>query len=114
MGETDTMSDGATWYERVSRVDTPVAGLVAAGNTLLCGALLLMMITSGINFGPPGSTQEAEAAATSELVKRIYVGWLVGGLLLFASCRLPRAVLSHLVSMAAPPVTLLAFFAAVI
>ncbi|WP_137989740.1 hypothetical protein [Streptomyces vilmorinianum] len=112
MHETGTTGDGVGWYQRVRRADALVAVLVGVGDLLLCGVLYMMVIASGITFGAPDATQQAEMDATKQLTERLYFGWLAGGLLLFGLFRLPRSVLTHLVCMVVPPAVLLAYLAA--
>ncbi|MFF5125913.1 hypothetical protein ACFY41_03075 [Streptomyces syringium] len=112
MYETDTTGNSVGWYRRIRRADAPVAVLVGVGGILLCGVLFMMAIASGITFGAPDETQQAEMDATNQLVDRLYFGWLAGGLLLFGLFRLPRSVLTHLVCMVMPPAALLVYLAA--
>ncbi|MFF9148234.1 hypothetical protein ACF1BN_25615 [Streptomyces sp. NPDC014861] len=109
---TDTTGDGVGWYRRMRRADAPVAVLVGVGDILLCGVLYMMIIASGITFGGPDETQQAEMDATHQLAERLYFGWLAGGLLVFSLFRLPRSVLTHLVCMVGPLAALLAYLAA--
>ncbi|MFI1016230.1 hypothetical protein [Streptomyces sp. NPDC020965] len=111
MHETGTTGDGAGWYQRIRRADAPVAVLIGVGDVLLCGVLLMLVIASGITFGAPDETQQAEIAATNRLAEGLYFGWLAGGLLLFGLFRLRRTVLTHLVCMVVPPAALLAHLA---
>ncbi|MEU3597925.1 hypothetical protein ABZ714_04220 [Streptomyces sp. NPDC006798] len=83
-------------FRRARAADPLVAGLVVMGNPLLCGWLFLMIIGTGLSDG-----QDADAA--QRLAGQVYLGWLAGGLLLFAVLRLPRAAISHLVSLLLPP-----------
>ncbi|WP_426567342.1 hypothetical protein [Streptomyces canus] len=112
MYETDTTGDGVGWYRRIRRADAPVAVLAGVGDVLLCGVLYMMVIASGITFGAPDATEQAEMDATNQLAERLYFGWLAGGLLLFGLFRLPRSVLTHLVCMFVPPAALLGYLAA--
>lgn len=112
MYETDTTGNSAGWYRRVRRADPPVAVLAGVGDILLCGVLFWMAIASGITFGAPDETQQAEMDATNQLAERLYFGWLAGGLLLSGLFRLTRSALTHLVCMVVPPAALLAYLAA--
>ncbi|MFG2113108.1 hypothetical protein ACGFRB_10805 [Streptomyces sp. NPDC048718] len=103
---------GRAWYRRVRRADSAVAVLVGMGNLLLCWWLLLMDIGSGITFGAPDAVTQAETDATHALMARMYVGWLVGGLLVFALLRMGRSVASHLFFLVVPPAALFIYVAA--
>ncbi|MCX2181886.1 hypothetical protein KV205_15280 [Streptomyces sp. SKN60] len=112
MYETGTSRDAVGWYRRIRRADTPVAVLVGLMNVLLCGMLFMMVMASGITFGAPDATQQAEMDAAGRLAEQLYLGWLAGGLLLFGLFRLPRTAVAHLLCMLVPPAVLVAYLAA--
>jgi hypothetical protein len=112
MHETSTTGDGVGWYRRIRRADALVAVLVGVGDVLLCGMLLMMVMASGITFGAPDETQQADMDATSRLASHLYFGWLAGGLLLLGLFRLPRSALAHLLCMVVPPAVLFALVTA--
>lgn len=111
MYETGTTGDGVGWYRRIRRADALVAVLVGVGDVLLCGMLLMMVMASGITFGAPDATQQAEMDATNHLARQLYLGWLTVGLLLLGLFRLPRSALAHLLCMVVPPAVLFALVA---
>ncbi|MGW0842489.1 hypothetical protein ACWD26_20455 [Streptomyces sp. NPDC002787] len=90
--------------ERLRRADQRVAVGVGAGDVLLCGVLLLMAV--GALFVEP--TTRAEETEAWHSAGRIYLYWLVGGLVLFPVLRLTRTLVVHLTAMIVTPVVLFA------
>ncbi|MFI7008473.1 hypothetical protein [Streptomyces sp. NPDC050145] len=76
-----------------------VAALVAVGDLLVCGVLLLVGLGS-IGAAP---TTGAEESAAWESAGWLYAGWLVGGLVLFAALWRTLGALVHVAAMLVSP-----------
>ncbi|MDQ1035265.1 hypothetical protein QFZ75_001681 [Streptomyces sp. V3I8] len=80
--------------------DKTVSVIVGVGDLLMCGVLLLMSI--GVLGAEP--TTGAEETAAWHRAGELYVGWLLGGTILFAVSGMTRSLLAHVAMMLMSPV----------
>ncbi|QDY75301.1 hypothetical protein [Streptomyces qinzhouensis] len=93
---------------RMRRADRPAAAAVAIGNLLLLAALAAIAVGLVPGFEP--DTRERESAAQKQ-AGRVFGYWLAGGLLVFASLGMTRALFTHVTTMLAPPAALILILA---